>query len=56
MQTTELLYLCLVLFAFATFSSVVLWVMFDDARNRDKRAHGGTAANDQVRFESRRAA
>ncbi|MBI3506643.1 MAG: hypothetical protein HY059_17530 [Proteobacteria bacterium] len=38
MDTGEILFLGLVLFAFAAFSVTVMWVLHDDVRNSAKRA------------------
>jgi hypothetical protein len=37
MDTAEMLFLALVLVAFATFSGTVMWVLNDDVRNRARR-------------------
>lgn len=48
MATAEMLFLGLVLFAFAAFSGIVMWVLHDDVRNRAARTAYGTNANDET--------
>ncbi len=52
MTTVEMLFLGLVLFAFAAFSGTVMWVLHDDVRNRAARA---TNANDEATHKARAA-
>jgi hypothetical protein len=47
MDTVDMLFLGLVLFAFTAFSATVMWVLHDDVRNRERRAAAPRAqAND----------
>lgn len=55
MDTAELLYLGLVLFAFAAFSATVMWVLHDDVRNRRRREAKASATNDTYSSQARAA-
>lgn len=55
MATAEMLFLGLVLTAFAAFSGTVMWVLHDDVRNRAARTVRGANANEGAAPEARAA-